>query len=68
MKICRLIFVIVIFSLANLTTPIASAAQPGWYLGGGLGNSDPDKGGFDDDTGLRLFGGYNTDGRLAIIK
>ncbi|MDH3673538.1 MAG: outer membrane beta-barrel protein [Gammaproteobacteria bacterium] len=66
MKLCRLIFVIVISSLVNLTTPIALAAQPGWYIGAGLGNSDPDKGGFDDDTGLRFFGGYNTDGRLAF--
>lgn len=66
MKICRLISVIVIFSLANLATPIASAAQPGWYLGGGLGPTDPDKGGWDDDDGLKLFGGYNIDGRLTI--
>jgi hypothetical protein len=66
MTICRLISVIVIFSFATVTTSIASATQPGWYFGGGLGSSDPDKGGFDDDDGLKLFGGYNTDGRLAF--
>lgn len=66
MKICRLISVIVIFSFAIVATPIASATQPGWYLGGGMGNADPDKGGWDDDDSLRLFGGYNVDGRLAF--
>lgn len=66
MKICRLISVILIFSFAAVTTSIASAAQPGWYLGAGIGESDPDEGGFDDDDGLKFFGGNNIDGRLAF--
>ncbi len=66
MKIYRLISIIVVLSFASMTPSIASAAQPGWYLGGGLGDSDPDKSGWDDDTGMRLFVGYNTDGRLAF--
>ena len=66
MKICRLISVIVVFSFATVTTSIASATQPGWYLGGGIGETDPDKSGFDDDDGLKLFVGNNIDGRLAF--
>lgn len=66
MKIYRLISVVVILGFATATMPFASATQPGWYFGAGLGNSDPDESGFDDDTGLRFLGGYSSDGRLAF--
>ena len=66
MKICRLISVLMLFSLITLTTPFVSAAEPGWYFGAGIGNSDPDVGGLDDDTGTKFFAGYNLDGTWGL--
>lgn len=67
MKIRQLISVCMLFCFVAVTAPFASATQPGWYFGGGIGfETDPDKSGFDDDDGLKFFGGNNIDGRLAF--
>jgi OOP family OmpA-OmpF porin len=47
------------------TLPV-SAIEPGWYIGGGLGDADVDRSGFDDDTAFKLFGGYKSGGPLAV--
>lgn len=53
-------------TLAALLTLGALAAQPalageesGFYLGGSVGNAALDTSGVDDDTGYKVFGGYN---------
>ncbi len=62
----RLISVLMLFSFVTITTPFASAAEPGWYFGAGIGNSDPDVSLLDDDTGTKFFAGYNYDGTWAL--
>lgn len=66
MKTRRLISAIMILAIGAAVISSASAIETGWYVGGGLGNSDPDKGGFDDNTGFKLFGGRNFNERFAI--
>lgn len=66
MKMTQLISAIMILAIGTAMISSASAIETGWYVGGGLGNADPDRGGFGDDTGFKLFLGNNINGRLAI--
>jgi len=66
MKICRLISVLMLLSFVTITTPFAWAAEPGWYFGAGIGNSDPDVSFLDDDSGTKFFAGYNYDGTWGL--
>lgn len=55
-----------ILCLGIAAIPPASAIEIGWYVGAGLGDSDVDRAGFDDDSGLKFFAGYNANGRFAV--
>ncbi|HSG91895.1 MAG TPA: outer membrane beta-barrel protein [Pseudomonadales bacterium] len=51
----------------GLATVTASAAQPGYYLGGGLGAWQIDESGFDDTAlALRVQGGYRFNDYLSV--
>lgn len=49
---------------AALLMPVATLAQ-GWYVGGGLGDSELERWN-DSDTSFRLIGGYRLSERLGV--
>ncbi|MFQ5756980.1 MAG: porin family protein [Acidiferrobacterales bacterium] len=56
---------IVVFVSASMV-PFASATDRRGYAGIGIGNADLDRGGFDDDTGFKIFGGYQFNKNFAV--
>lgn len=44
---------------ALATQPALAGEESGFYLGGSVGNAELDISGLDDDTGYKVFGGYN---------
>lgn len=50
----------VVLATTLLVLPIAAHADDSWYVGAGVGLSNVDEFGIDeDDTGFKLFGGYH---------
>ena len=66
MNIRQLLSAAVVAAMCASTIPFASAAERTGYAGVGVGRSSLDESGFDDDTGYKIFGGYQFNKHVAF--
>ncbi len=58
-----------VIGLAGTMAPQQAEAQKlltKWYIGGSAGKSDVETSSFDDDFGLKFFGGYNFNNNVSV--
>lgn len=63
-KRCSRVVLVLLFSVAMV--PLAGATERWGYGGLGITDSDLDRSGFDDETGYKIFGGYQMNKYFAI--
>lgn len=56
----------VIIMISAVVRPVSAAGERHWYVGVGLGNSDVERQGFDDDRNMKAFVGYNFSEKFAL--
>lgn len=67
----RSLVAVLFLSVLGLIAPFSHAAEPGFYLGGSIGQTSADicdglSGCDDEDTGFKIFGGYSFNKNFAI--
>ncbi len=63
-KRCSRIALVLFLSL--VLAPVVGATERWGYAGIGIGDSDLDRNGFDDETGQKIFGGYQVNKFFAV--
>ncbi len=66
MRIKQWMFLAVVLLTSASMISLAPAQERQGYAGIGIGNADLDKGGYDDETGFKIYGGYQFNKWLAI--
>ena len=66
MEMRQSVLIALICAVSSIATPVAWADGTRWYGGVGTGEADVDVSGFEDDTSLKLFGGYEFNKYLAV--
>lgn len=57
---------IVVLVIGTVAKPVSAVGEPRWYVGIGVGHSDVDRQGFDDDRGIKAFVGYDLSETFAL--
>ena len=66
MNIRQSLSAVVVAAMCVSTVPVVSAADRTGYAGIGVGRSNLDRSGFDDDTSYKIFGGYQFNKNVAF--
>jgi hypothetical protein len=61
-RIISILFLVI----GTVAQPVSAAGESRWYVGIGVGSSNVDQQGFDDDTGMKVFVGYDLSEKFAL--